>query len=99
MAGTALPYMSSIYGVAPQACGDRTSSRKAKRAETDEVPEFVSRAITLGYDPAGAWALYRRITATSRDVRARRITPAGGARRVDRLALAVAIAKAAGVAS
>jgi hypothetical protein len=64
---------------------------------SDEVPVFVARAIAIGYDPAETWALYRRLIQTGADVRARRITPMGGLRRVDRMALAVSIAKAAGV--
>jgi hypothetical protein len=83
---------------APQGRTDTLSSGKVGQAEPDAVPEFVSRALALGYDETETWALWRQIAKTGRDVRARRITPAGGARRVDRLALAVAIVKAAGIA-
>jgi len=90
--------MSPICARGTEGCGERAPSGKAESANTDEVPVFVSRAIALGYDPAETWALYRRLIATGADVRARRITPAGGMRRAERLAIAVAIAKAAGVA-
>ena len=82
----------------PQGRTETLSSGKVGRTETAPVPEFVSRAVGLGFDEAGARALYRQIEKTGRDVRARRITPAGGQRRVDRMALAVAIVKAAGIA-
>src|SRR3954466_1463805 len=73
-------------------------SGKVGEAEPSPVPEFVSRAVALGYEPAGVWDLWRQIAKTGRDQRARRITPVGGMRRIDRLALAVAIVNAAEVA-
>lgn len=78
-------------------CGDGAPSDNDEPAGSDEVPDFVSRAIALGYEPEATWALYRRLIRTTADVRARRLTPAGGLRRAERLALAVSIAKAAGV--
>lgn len=57
----------------------------------DEVPDFVTKAVSLGYEPAAAWALYRKILRTGMDIRKRRITPAGGVQRVERLALTVAL--------
>jgi len=91
--------MRPICAPGTEGCGDGGYSEKAAPAEADEVPGFVSRAIALGYDAAESWALYRRLIKTGADVRARKITPAGGLRRAERMALAVAIAKAAGVAS
>jgi hypothetical protein len=80
-----------------ETCAHSDKGANGPPVGSDEVPVFVRRAIALGYDETETWALYRRIVKTRRDIRARRITPAGGCRRVDRLALAVAIADAAGV--
>lgn len=91
--------MNMLWDVGTEPCADVRASEKADTSRTAEVPDFVRRAIALGYDEAETWALWRQIEKTKRDVRARRITPAGGCRRVDRLALAVAIVKAAGVSS
>lgn len=98
MSRNGVTQMSPICAQGVEGCGDGGASEKASPARADQVPDFVSRALALGYDEAETWALWRQIAKTGRDVRARRITPAGGARRVDRLALAVAIVKVAGVA-
>src|SRR5438552_3515827 len=90
--------MSPICAQGMEGCGDGGASEKATPARAEQVPDFDTRALALGYDDAETWALWRQIAKTGRDVRARRITPAGGARRVDRLALAVAIVKTAGIA-
>lgn len=90
--------MRPICAQATDGRGVRGGSDNHPQTEPAPVPEFISRALALGYDERETWALWRQIVKTGRDVRARRITPAGGCRRVDRMALAVAIAKAAGVA-
>lgn len=87
--------MTFICGEGAEGCGDGAPSEKAETAPADEVPDFVSRAIALGYEPGASWALYRSLVRTGADVRARKITPAGGLRRAERLALAVAIVNAA----
>jgi hypothetical protein len=92
-------HIKPICAMGDEACGTSAPSENGQLALADEVPDFVRRAVQIGFDADGAWALWRQITKTGREIRARRLTPAGGARRVDRLALAVAIAKSAGVAS
>ncbi len=90
--------MSPICARGTETCALVGGSEKAAPGESDELPEFVRKAVALGYDESEVWELYFSIPQTRRDVNARRITPAGGIRRIDRMALAVAIAKAAGVA-
>lgn len=66
-------------------------SEKAQSEQSQPVPVFVRKAVAAGYSSDAAAALYRKIAQTRADIRARRITPAGGMRRVERLALVVAV--------
>lgn len=97
MCRNGLSHLNMLWDTGTEACGDVRPSEKVQLAFPSEVPVFVRRAIALGYDEAETWALWRQIAKTGRDVRARKITPAGGLRRAERMALAVAVVKVAGV--
>jgi hypothetical protein len=58
--------------------------------EKSRIPDFVEAAVALNVPRPAAEALRRQVAKAYRDIRERRITPIGGQRRVDRVALAVA---------
>ncbi len=76
---------------APQSGTVAQGSGKVGRDHLVALPEFVRKAVAAGYSCEAASALYRKIAQTRADIRARRITPAGGMRRVERMALVVAV--------
>jgi hypothetical protein len=67
----------------------RTASDNAPDVVTGAAPEFIARAIANGVAEPDARQLCASILATKAEIRGRRLTPAGGFRRVERLAVAV----------
>lgn len=83
-----------MWHICAGAAGDPRNMRPSENLElplADEVPDFVARTAALGLSGRAAWNLYRALLRTGRDIRARRITPAAGLRRIERLALAAPI--------
>lgn len=61
------------------------------RANLHVDPDFVEAGVALGYPRPAMEALRRQVLRTHQDIRERRVTPVGGLRRVQRLALAVSM--------
>lgn len=53
------------------------------------APDFVEAGVALGYPRAAMEALRRQVLKAHQDIKDARVTPVGGLRRVQRLALAV----------
>jgi hypothetical protein len=86
-----LPCITDMHDIARSCAASRDSSDKSSDVVSAALLKFVGTAARLGYSEAGALWLFGRLMATCSDRRRRRITRKQAFRRVERLALAVAL--------
>lgn len=83
-----------VTRTSPSIPGNRPVSENPLPANGNHVPDFVDRGMALGYSRESMVALLRQLVRAKADKRARRVTPLGIDRRLQRLCQAVVEAEA-----